>query len=135
MISLLRHQPIRYLINGGVATCVSYATLSGCIHLLRIPSAGISNIIAAVFGITVSFLGSRYFVFPGAAESIWHQLARFWILYAVLALLQGAVLYLWTDLAGLDYRAGFVIGTVLQMICSYFGGKHWVFKQSRSGAV
>lgn len=127
--SLLRHQPIRYLINGLVATCVSYGTLNACIHLAHIPSAGVANFIAAILGITASFLGSRYFVFPEGAESIWHQLARFWLLYAVLALMQAAVLFVWSDLAGLDYRIGFLIGTFLQMVCSYFGGKHWVFKQ------
>jgi len=60
---------------------------------------------------------------------MWHQLARFGVLYAALALMQGAVMFAWTDAAGLDYRAGFVLGTFLQMVCSYFGGKHWVFKR------
>jgi putative flippase GtrA len=94
-----------------------------------VPSAGVANFVAAVFGITASFFGSRHFVFPGARESVWHQLARFWLLYAVLALMQAAVLFVWSDWAGLDYRVGFLIGTFLQMICSYFGGKHWVFKR------
>jgi putative flippase GtrA len=129
MRSLLKYQPVRYLINGLAATCVSYGVLTACIHLLHIPSAGVSNFIAAVFGITASFLGSRYFVFPGTTESVWHQLARFWVLYAVLALMQAGVLFVWTDWAKLDYRVGFLIGTFLQMVCSYFGGKHWVFKR------
>jgi putative flippase GtrA len=129
MRSLLKYQPVRYLINGLAATCVSYGVLTACIHLLHIPSAGVSNFIAAVFGITASFLGSRYFVFPSTTESVWHQLARFWVLYAVLALMQAGVLFVWTDWAKLDYRIGFLIGTFLQMVCSYFGGKHWVFKR------
>lgn len=128
MDKLLRLQPVRYLINGGVATCVSYAVLNACIHLLRVPLAGVANFIAALFGITCSFLGNRHFVFPGAAESVWHQLARFWILYAALAVVQGAIMYLWTDMAHLDYRLGFLVGTAVQVVCSYFGGKHWVFK-------
>jgi len=128
MVRVLDYQPVRYVINGVVATCVHYAVLNGCIHLAHIPVAGVSNFLAACTGITISFIGSRYFVFPGGAESIWHQLARFWVLYAALALLQGAVMFLWADVAGLDYRAGFLIGTFLQMTCSYFGGKHWVFK-------
>lgn len=129
MHSLLRHQPVRYVINGLVATCVSYAVLNFCLRVLHVPSAGVANFVAAIFGITASFIGSRHFVFPGAAESVWHQLARFWALYAVLAGMQAAVLFVWTDLARLDYRIGFIIGTFLQMVCSYFGGKHWVFKR------
>jgi len=129
MLSLLRHQPVRYLINGLVATCVSYAVLYVCVNVLNVPSKGVANFVAAVFGITASFLGSRHFVFPGTSESVWHQLARFWVLYAVLALMQAAVLFIWSDWAGLDYRVGFLVGTFLQMVCSYFGGKHWVFKR------
>lgn len=128
MLRLLRHQPVRYVFNGIAATCVSYAVLYACLHLAHIPSAGASNLLAAIAGITASFFGNRHFVFPGSRESVWHQLARFWLLYAVLALMQGAVMFIWTDLAGLDYRLGFLLGTFLQMVCSYFGGKQWVFK-------
>lgn len=129
MRSLLRHQPVRYLINGIAATCVHYAVLNACIHIAHVPSAGVANFLAAITGITASFLGNRHFVFPGSTESVWHQLARFWALYAALALMQGAVMFLWSDVAKLDYRVGFLVGTFLQLICSYFGGKHWVFKQ------
>jgi putative flippase GtrA len=129
MVNVLDYQPLRYLLNGIVATCTHYTVLNGCIHLAHIPSAGLSNLLAACTGITVSFIGSRYFVFPGGTESLWHQLGRFWLLYAVLALLQGCVMFLWSDMAGLDYRIGFLVGTFLQMICSYFGGKHWVFRR------
>jgi putative flippase GtrA len=128
MHSVLHHQPVRYVINGLAATCVHFAVLNACMHLAHIPIAGVSNFLAACTGITVSFFGNRHFVFPGCAESIWHQLARFWVLYVALALLQGAVMFVWSDMAGLDYHIGFLIGTFLQMICSYFGGKHWVFK-------
>jgi putative flippase GtrA len=126
---VLQYQPVRYLINGVGATCVSYAVLNACIHIAHIPSAGVANFIAALVGITASFFGNRHFVFPGTSESVWHQLARFWLLYAVLALMQGVVMYAWSDLAGLDYRAGFLVCTCIQMVCSYFGGKHWVFKR------
>jgi putative flippase GtrA len=129
MLRVLQHQPIRYILNGIVATCVSFTALNACIHLAHIPSAGVANFLAAITGITCSFFGNRHFVFPGTSESVWHQLARFWALYAVLALMQGAVMFAWSDVAGLDYRVGFLIGTFLQMVCSYFGGKHWVFKQ------
>lgn len=127
--NVLAYQPVRYVINGIGATCVHYAVLNACIHLVHVPSAGVANLLAAITGITVSFLGNRHFVFPGTTESVWHQLARFWMLYAILAMMQGAVMFAWSDLAGLDYRAGFLLGTFLQMACSYFGGKLWVFKR------
>lgn len=127
--SILAYQPLRYGINGIAATCVHYAVLNVCVHLASVPSAGFANFLAAIAGITTSFLGSRHFVFPGTTESVWHQLARFWVLYSILAIMQGVVMFAWADLTGLDYRTGFLLGTLLQMACSYFGGKHWVFKR------
>lgn len=129
MTSVLTYQPARYVINGIGATCVHYAVLNVCIHLAHMSSAGVANFLAAIMGVTVSFFGNRHFVFPGTTESIWHQLGRFWMLYVILAAMQGAVMFAWSDVAGLDYRVGFLLGTFFQMICSYFGGKHWVFKR------
>ena len=121
-------RPVRYLVNGTVSACVHFAVLNVGIHLLHLPSAGLANFIAALMGISVSFLGNRYFVFRAAQEPIWSQLARFWLLYGALATMQGVVMYAWADVAGLDYRLGFLIGTFIQVSCSYLGGKHWVFK-------
>jgi len=90
-------------------------------------SAGLANLIAASCGITVSFLGSRYFVFPAAGNSLASQVARFSLLYAILALVHGAVLFVWTDKLGLDYRVGFLIATALQIVGSYSGNKLLVF--------
>ena len=120
-------QPARFLINGIAAAAVHYAVLTLCLGPLGVNSAGISNFIAALFGISASFVGNRYFVFNARNERFLHQLARFWLLYAGLALLHGAVLLLWTDWAGLDYRIGFLVGAALQTVCTYFGAKQWVF--------
>ena len=117
------------MVNGLAATAVHYAVLHTCVEILGFRSAGLANLVAACCGITASFLGSRWYVFAATGESAWHQLARFSLLYAVLALLQGGVLWLWTDRAGLDYRAGFLVGTAIQVLCSYYGGKHWVFRR------
>ena len=121
-------RPARYVVNGIVATGVHFLVLSFCLELLHLRSAGVSNFVAAVTGIATSFLGSRYFVFAATATSIWTQLGRFWVLYAILAGAQGLILYFWSDIGGLDYRIGFIIGTAVQVIGSYLGGIHWVFR-------
>ena len=56
-------QVARYIVNGLFATAVHYGVLTFCLTVLQLPSAGVANLIAAVFGITASFFGSRYFVF------------------------------------------------------------------------
>lgn len=122
-------QPLRFIANGLLATAVHYAVLTLCIEVLGFRSAGLANLVAACCGISSSFLGNRVFVFAARTEPAWRQFSRFALLYALLALMQGALLALWTDVGGLDYRAGFVIGTALQVLGSWYGGKHWVFRR------
>jgi putative flippase GtrA len=118
----------RYVINGLFATAVHFSILFLCLRVIGIPLAGISNLIAAVFGIAASFLGSRYFVFPKTGEKISTQALKFSGLYGAIAVLHGVVLFIWTDWLGLDYRIGFLLATVLQVSLSYVGNKFLVFR-------
>jgi putative flippase GtrA len=122
-------EALRFVLNGLAATAAHFLTLAFLLHVARLPSAGVANTLAAVIGITVSFLGSRYFVFRAGQQPVLGQFARFWTLYLLLALVQGVILFFWTDLAGLDYRIGFLIGTVVQALGAYVGGKLWVFSR------
>ena len=127
-------QVIRYVINGVAATAVHYGFLTFCLEVLRLPSAGLSNLVAAAFGISASFLGSRYFVFRRPDEPFVQQAARFGALYAAIACLHALVLALWTDYLGLDYRWGFLLATFLQMALSYWGNKRLVFHRPAAKA-
>jgi putative flippase GtrA len=124
-----RSQPVRYVINGVVATGVHYAFLSLALRGLAIPSAGLANLFAAMFGIAASFVGSRYFVFRVFTEAALNQLTRFALLYGLIACLHASLLFVWTDMMGLNYSAGFLIGVLLQVIASYFGNKYLVFRK------
>ena len=119
---------IRYGINGVVATVVHYTMLTFILQVLMVPSAGLANFIAALFGITASFIGSRYFVFPKTGEGVLVQAAKFAGLYGAIAVLHGFVLLIWTDWWGNDYRVGFLLATGLQVAGSYVGNKFLVFK-------
>jgi putative flippase GtrA len=128
VVALLAKQSVRYLINGLAATAVHFLVLTFNLKVLGWGSAGIANLVAAVFGISVSFLGSRYFVFQGSVEPLLKQVYRFIFLYAAIALLHGALMYLWADRYGLNYIAGFIVATGMQVLCSYWGNKRMVFK-------
>jgi len=91
-------------------------------------SAGLANFVAAIFGISASFLGNRYYVFKQDQKPITNQAMMFVLIYAAIACLHGLVLYVWTDIHGFNYRIGFVIATVLQVVLSYWGNKTLVFK-------
>lgn len=126
--SSLRGQFFRYIINGLVATAVHYAVLRFNMEVLEIPLAGVANAIAAVFGILISFIGSRYFVFRASDKGIMTQGALFLAVYACIAVLHGLILYVWTDRMGFDYSVGFILATGMQMACSFLANKFMVFK-------
>jgi putative flippase GtrA len=122
-----RAEMVRYIINGLFATAVHFGVLTFNLDVLHVPWAGLANLMAAVVAIAVSFSGSRWFVFRGHADPILRQLWRFGLLYAAIAMLHTALLYVWTDRLGLDYRVGFLIATGMQMVLSYVGNKILVF--------
>ena len=124
-----RQELARYVVNGVVATGVHFGVLSFNLQALRIESAGLANVIASVFGIVVSFLGSRYFVFLATKDGLFAQAAKFSGIYAIIAALHGFILFIWSDFLGFDYRVGFLIATGTQMVFSYLGNKFLVFKQ------
>ena len=101
--------------------------LAVLLRLVHVPSAAVANFFAALVGVGVSFLGSRYYVFRGHTAALGSQLWRFVALYTVFALIHASVLGVWTDLLGFDYRIGFVLATGLQMLMSFLANKYLVF--------
>lgn len=119
----------RYIINGLVATAVHFLVLVFNLRVLELRPIGVANAIAALFGIAVSFFGSRHFVFRATHAPAFAQAWRFLLLYGAIAVMHGLVLYAWSDVGGLDYRAGFAIATAIQVASSYLGNKRMVFVQ------
>jgi putative flippase GtrA len=97
------------------------------LHALTPNSAGLANFLASFFGITISFLGSRYFVFRNWRVPIGVQFLRFGTLYAAIAILSGATLFIWSDIFFLNKTVGFFIGVILQVCFSYLGSRRLVF--------
>lgn len=118
---------LRYGVNGLIATAVHYGVLTVNLSVLNMSSAGLANLLAATVGISVSFLGCRYFVFRNGEGGLIAQAVKFSGLYGAIALLHGLVLLTWTDWAGHDYRTGFLLATAMQVSLSYVGNKFLIF--------
>jgi len=127
-VSFFNKQPIRYIVNGLLATGIHFCILTFNLKVLGLESAGLSNMVAAVFGISASFIGSRFYVFQGSREPLLRQIYRFIFLYAAITLLHGALMYVWVDRYALNYVIGFGVATFMQMVFSYWGNKVMVFK-------
>lgn len=118
----------RYLINGVLATVIHFAVLKFNLDVIGMHSAGVANGVAAIFGITVSFIGSRYFVFRGSGGHLLQQGILFLLIYACIAVLHALVMYVWADCLGFDYRIGFLLATFMQMAFSFVANKFMVFR-------
>lgn len=121
-------RPFRYLVSGCVATGVHFVVLVFCMQVLNWSSAGAANGIAAIFGITTSFVGNRYYVFKHSIETAASQIVKFLMLYLCIALLHAGVLLVWADYYQLNYAIGFFMATLMQLTLSYCGNKVLVFK-------
>ena len=126
--SFLISPVVRYAINGLVATSAHFCVLHINLKILGFSSAGLANLVAAFFGIAISFVGSRYFVFKAHEQPISRQVLKFAGLYTVIALIHGGVMYFWSDILGWDYVISFMIATAVQVMISYWGNNLLVFK-------
>jgi putative flippase GtrA len=126
----IRAEALRYVINGLIATAAHFTVLTGFMELVSSASAGLANLVASCVGITVSFLGNRYFVFRPLTGTLSQQAARFATLYIAIACLHAGLLFVWTDLWGFDYRIGFLIAVALQVVLGYWGNRSLVFNGS-----
>lgn len=124
-----RSEIIRFGLNGIFATLVHFGVLSFNLNVLKIELAGVANFFAAIFGITFSFFGNRYFVFKGKNGDLVGQSIKFILLYTFVVVLHAAVLYFWTDIFEKPYLFGFLIAVFFQVILSYLGSKYLVFNQ------
>lgn len=118
---------LRFVGNGIFASGVHFLILWICYMVLSLGSAGLSNFIASLVGISISFLGNKYFVFKKHADSFVLQSSKFILLYALIALLHGFVSFIVTDIYNVDYRMSFLIALFLQLVLGYIGNKLFVF--------
>lgn len=127
-IAIFKSRTARYIVNGLVAAAAHFLVLTFNLKVLGWSSAGLANLVASLVGISVSFVGSRYFVFPESEEALGKQISRFFLLYVVIALFHGLLMHWWVDVFALNYAIGFVVTMVVQVILSYWGNKILVFK-------
>lgn len=120
---------MRYAINGIFATALHYAVLFLCIEYFQLSSIGLSNLFASLFGISISFLGNRFFVFQSKDDNFSHQATKFVFLYIIIAFIHGFILYIWSDIYNLNYNIGFVIAVLVQFFLGYLSSLYLVFNR------
>jgi putative flippase GtrA len=116
----------RFVANGLAATIVHYSALTTFIELFHVPSAGVANGLASVFGIASSYLGSKLFVFT-SSTAVARTLPLFLVVYSAVATLHMTVLAVWSDVWHLPYPVGFLLATTCSMALTFFANRLIVF--------
>lgn len=118
---------IRFAINGFIATAAHYLTLVILLEIVELSSAGLANGLAAIVGISVSYLGNRSYVFK-SDEPHTLTLPRFLSVYVGVAFYHAGFLAFWTDLFGYSYQLGFLVATGISIVLTFLGNKLFVFR-------
>ncbi|UZF91304.1 GtrA family protein [Bosea sp. NBC_00550] len=117
----------RFVANGLFATAVHYLALRSLVEFGGVASIGLANGLAAVVGISVSYLGNKMFVFR-SADTVSGTLPKFLVIYAAVALLHFGFLTLWSDIWHLDYTLGFLLATAASTVLSFLANRYFVFR-------
>lgn len=126
---IFEKEPIRFAINGLVATLFHFFILSFILAIFQLTFAAVAGLVASLFGIMASFLGNRYFVFRAAKSGLTiSQISKFVPLYLTMSFFHTGALFFLTDIGGIDYRASFFAATSLQVLVSYACNKQLVFR-------
>ena len=134
---LLERQPVRYLMVGGFNTAFGYGLLTLFTYLLTgvVPrSYLLASVLSGFIGITVAFLGYKWFVFR-TKGNYWKEWLRCLLVYCtpmgitLLALpVLVAVIEHWTHSPKSAPYIAEAITTAGTIVVSYFGHKHISFK-------
>jgi putative flippase GtrA len=95
---------------------------------------GLANLVAAITGTAASFVGNRRFVFKAVNAPVQKQAVHFAALYAILAVIHSACMYLWCDILNRDYQTGFLLATGLQFLLSYIFNSRVVFRNPQNSS-
>lgn len=90
---------------------------------------GWCNIGASFAGLTASFLGNRHIVFKGTAGQAHTQFASYIALYVSLALIQGGLMHLFVERAGMHLNLAFFLCVLFQLTAGFYANKYFIFRR------
>lgn len=132
-------QIARYLLVGGFNTCFGYGLFVAFNYLFRgigIYGSEIASLLSNVIAITVAFLGYKWFVFRTRGHYLreWLRCLSVYGTSMAFALIMlpplTLVLRHWFGRSQMASNVAAAILTVITVVASYFGHKHFSFRRS-----
>lgn len=124
-------QFIKFGIVGAINTVLSYIITNTCFYALNW-HAQVSNMIAFVITVFISFMLNRKFVFKQENEkqNFWKSLLKVYASYSITGLFLTAILlYIEEQLLGIPHYIATLMNLVVTIPINFLLNKFWAFKQ------
>lgn len=124
-------QFIKFGTVGAINTVLSYAITNGAYYLLHLHEQ-ISNIIAFVITVFISFMLNGRFVFTENKEerNFWKSLLKVYASYSITGVFLTAILlYIEEELLGIPHYIATLMNLVVTIPLNFILNKFWVYKE------
>lgn len=124
-------QFIKFGTVGAINTVLSYAITNGAYYLLHLHEQ-ISNIIAFVITVFISFMLNGRFVFTENKEerNFWKSLLKVYASYSITGVFLTAILlYIEEELLGIPHYIATLMNLVVTMPLNFILNKFWAYKE------
>lgn len=128
-------QFIKFGTVGAINTVLSYAITNGAYYLLHLHEQ-ISNIIAFVITVFISFMLNGKFVFTENKEerNFWKSLLKVYASYSVTGVFLTAILlYIEEELLGIPHYIATLMNLVVTIPLNFILNKFWAYKEKKEG--
>ena len=115
-----------YTLAGGIATAVHYAVLLMGVEVFGFSAAPMASV-GALCGAFVSYLVNRRLTFPNTSVRHLKALARFLLIAACGAALNGAIVWAGVFLLTWHYLAAQAVATIVVLGLTYRFNRSWTF--------
>ena len=128
-------QFIKFGTVGAINTVLSYAITNGAYYLLHLHEQ-ISNIIAFVITVFISFMLNGKFVFTENKEerNFWKSLLKVYASYSVTGVFLTAILlYIEEELLGIPHYIATLMNLVVTIPVNFILNRLWAYKEKKEG--
>ena len=128
-------QFIKFGTVGAINTVLSYAITNGAYYLLHLHEQ-ISNIIAFVITVFISFMINGRFVFTENKEerNFWKSLLKVYASYSITGVFLTAILlYIEEELLGIPHYIATLMNLVVTIPLNFILNKFWAYKEKQEG--
>jgi putative flippase GtrA len=120
---------LRYLISGGTAAAVNFATLFVLVQFLHVHYLS-ASILAFVVSIAVSFAMQKFWTFRDKlTHDIHMQFSRYVVVISSSLLINTVLVYLMVEKLYIWYMFAQVTATIVVAVINFFAYRHFVFEE------